>query len=111
MLNRRSFLRAAPAAGVALTVPAVAIAEKPVMTARERLDAAIAELKAAAAEIWPTADDWEVLVDGRPSIPLLLSVYDSKRGVVKAHFDVGPLLAEDAGCHKVLADLERRVPA
>lgn len=77
MLNRRSFLRAAPAAGAVFAVPALAIAEaKPVMTARERLDAAIAELKAASLEIWPGADDWTVKIDARPSIPLMIHSYD-----------------------------------
>lgn len=54
MLNRRSFLRAAPAAGVALTVPAVALAEtKPAMTPDERLAYHLAQFKKAAAEIDP----------------------------------------------------------
>jgi len=54
MLNRRSFLRSAPAAGVALTVPAVALAEKkPALTPDERIDAALAEIVIALRERYP----------------------------------------------------------
>ncbi|SCD25493.1 putative membrane protein [Brucella inopinata] len=52
MLNRRTFLRAAPVAGVALTVPAVAIA-KAKMTPDERIDAALAEIVIALRERYP----------------------------------------------------------
>lgn len=54
MLNRRSSLRAAPAAGAVLAVPALAIAEaKPVMTPDERIDAALAEIVIALRERYP----------------------------------------------------------
>lgn len=53
MLNRRSFLRSAPAAGVALTVPAVAIAGAKYMTPNERLAHHWSEFKKAASDIDP----------------------------------------------------------
>ncbi|QGA55853.1 hypothetical protein [Brucella sp. 2280] len=52
MMNRRSFLRIAPVATMALTVPAVAIA-KAKMTPDERIDAAIAEIVIALREMYP----------------------------------------------------------
>ncbi|MBM6397924.1 hypothetical protein JQC79_19415 [Ochrobactrum anthropi] len=52
-VSRRSFLRAAPIAGVALTVPAVASAVAPEMTPDERIDAALAEIIAVYREKWP----------------------------------------------------------
>jgi len=52
-VSRRSFLRAAPIAGVALTVPAVAVAAKPEMTPDERIDAALAEIVIAFRERYP----------------------------------------------------------
>ncbi len=129
MLNRRSFLRNVPAAGVALTVPAVALAEaKPPLTGRERLDAAIAELQAALRELYP---DWKIQTRNDamrnqiwvPNAPfkegdvyrhgVVVMASSEKSGPEKLYWGVsdGPLLAEDAGCHKVLADLERRMPA
>ncbi|MBB5702122.1 hypothetical protein FHS76_001997 [Ochrobactrum daejeonense] len=54
MLNRRSFLRNVPAYGVALSVPAAAIAQtKPVLTPDERIDAALAEIVIALRERYP----------------------------------------------------------
>lgn len=54
MLNRRSFLRNVPAAGVAPTVPAAAIAQtKPALTPDERIDAALAEIVIALRERYP----------------------------------------------------------
>ncbi|HCH72604.1 MAG TPA: hypothetical protein DFK19_12610 [Ochrobactrum sp.] len=68
MLNRRSFLRAAPIAGVALTAPAVAVAAKPKMTPDERIDAALAEIIIALRERYPNcpirADDMDNLDQG-----------------------------------------------
>ncbi len=69
MLNRRSFLRNVPAAGVALTVPAAAIAQtKPILTPDERIDAALAEIIAALRERYPNcpirADDMDNLDQG-----------------------------------------------
>lgn len=52
-VSRRSFLRAAPLAGVALTVPAVASAVAPEMTPDERIDAALAEIVIALRERYP----------------------------------------------------------
>ncbi|MBE0559922.1 MAG: twin-arginine translocation signal domain-containing protein [Ochrobactrum anthropi] len=52
MLNRRSFLKSAPTAGVALAVPAVAAA-KASMTPEERIDAAVAEIVLALRERYP----------------------------------------------------------
>ncbi len=52
-VSRRSFLRAAPIAGVALTVPAVAVAAKSEMTPDERIDAALAEIVIALRERYP----------------------------------------------------------
>ncbi len=69
MLNRRSFLRAAPAAGAALAVPALAIAEaKPALTPDERIDAALSEIVIAFRERYPNCpiriDDMDNLDQG-----------------------------------------------
>lgn len=52
-LTRRLFLKAAPAAGVALAAPAIAIAAKSEMTPDERIDAALAEIVLAMRERYP----------------------------------------------------------
>lgn len=112
-ITRRLFLRntaAASAVGAAVAVPAVA---EPAPTPRERLDAAITELKAAAAEIWPTADDWTIHVDGVvPSVPLMIAAYDpnwNALGKVKAYVDDGsPLLADDVTGTTEFAEWEHR---
>ncbi|MEQ1943525.1 hypothetical protein ABMA32_14010 [Mesorhizobium sp. VNQ89] len=54
-LNRRNLLAGLATAPV-VALPAVAVAAVEPVTAQERLDAAIAELKAAASELWPDAD-------------------------------------------------------
>lgn len=69
MMNRRTFLRAAPAAGTVLVVPALAIAEaKSAMTPDERIDAAIAEIVIALRERYPNCpiriDDMDNLDQG-----------------------------------------------
>lgn len=67
-VSRRSFVRAAPFAGVALTVPSVMKAAKPEMTPDERIDAALAEIVAALRERYPNcpirADDMDNLDQG-----------------------------------------------
>lgn len=73
-ITRRLFLRSIPAAGAVVATPA--IAEVGEVDPRERLDAAIAELKAAAKEIWPAADDWMVKLDASPSMPVFINAYD-----------------------------------
>ncbi len=68
MLNRRSFLRSVPAAGVALTVPTAALAAKSEMTPDERIDAALAEIVIALRERYPNCpiriDDMDNLDQG-----------------------------------------------
>lgn len=114
MLNRRTFLRTAPAAGAVLAVPALAIAEaKPVMTPDERIDAALAEIVIALRERYPNCpirvDDIENIDTG--VIMIVTHCADDKPGTInrrrrkaslKPHVyfdDGGPLLAEDAGCY------------
>ncbi|MBV2144426.1 hypothetical protein KUG47_13070 [Falsochrobactrum sp. TDYN1] len=123
MLNRRSFLRAAPAAGVALTVPAVAIAAKPEKNPDERIDAALAEIIAAFREKWPNCpiriDDIDNVSSGVITIishcgkdePGTVNFRRRKLSTVKpkVHFDDGsPLLADDVTGSTAFADWERR---
>nr|DAH62792.1 MAG TPA: protein NapD [Caudoviricetes sp.] len=73
MLNRRSFLRSAPAAGAALAVPALAIAEAiPAMTPDERIDAALSEIVTALRERYPDCpirvDDCDLVNQGMINI-------------------------------------------
>jgi hypothetical protein len=71
---------------------------------RERLDAAIAELKAAANAIWPAADDWMVKIDGTESVPLLITNYVRTRG--SCGQDGSLLLADDVAGTTACADRE-----
>lgn len=110
-ITRRLFLRNTAAAGaVGAAVAAPAIAAEPEMTPCERLDAAIAELKAAAKAIWPTADDWMIHVDASPSVPLMVAAYDpgwQSRGQVAVYIDDGsPLRADDVTGTTAFADWE-----
>lgn len=73
-LTRRAILTCVPAVGFAAIAPAAAMTVEP--TPRERLDAAIAELKTAAEAIWPTANDWMIELDRSPSVPVFINAYD-----------------------------------
>lgn len=111
-ITRRTFLRNTAVAGaVGATIAAPAVAAEPEMTPRQRLDAAIAELKAASTELWPTADDWTVRIKATPSVPLMIVAYDPEwksRGEVKVYVDDGsPLLADDVTGTTAYADWER----
>lgn len=69
MLNRRSFLRSASAAGAAVAVPICATAaQNPTMTPDERIDAALAEIVIALRERYPDCpiriDDMDNLHSG-----------------------------------------------
>lgn len=123
MLNRRSFLRNVPAAGVALTVPAVAIAQsKPALTPDERIDAALAEIVIALRERYPNCpiriQNYDLNENGMINIithcdddaPGTLHRRDRKLSGVKPkiHFDDGsPLLADDVTGSTAFADWER----
>lgn len=72
--TRRSFLKSVPACGMAAIVPVAALAAR--VTPEDRLEAAIAELKAAAEAIWPDANDWMVKLGASPSMPVFINVYD-----------------------------------
>ncbi|MFD9897490.1 twin-arginine translocation signal domain-containing protein [Mesorhizobium sp. NPDC059025] len=75
-ISRRLFLRTTATAGVAASIGTIADAEAAPQSPRERLEAAIKELKAAAADLWPNANDWMVRLDASPSMPLLINAYD-----------------------------------
>lgn len=76
-ITRRLFLRnTAAASAVTATIAVPVAAEAAILSPRERLDAAITELKAAAEAIWPTADDWMIRIEASPSVPILISSYD-----------------------------------
>lgn len=84
--TRRALLKSIPACGMAVIVPAAAgaavtvtapiVVEARELSRRERLDAAIAELKTAAEAIWPTANEWMIRIEASPSVPVLISSYD-----------------------------------
>jgi hypothetical protein len=112
-ITRRLFLRnTAAGAAVAAAVAAPVIVEAMEADLRERLDAAIAELKAASNAIWPTADTWMVKIEASPSVPILITNYDrawKTRGEVNVYIDDGsPLLADDATGTTAYADWEAR---
>lgn len=78
MFNRRSFLRAAPAAAVTVAVAAPATASAPLPDTRphaERLREKVAELKALMVEVYPEADFlWLDAIERTKACPLLVSV-------------------------------------
>lgn len=60
-ITRRSMLAAVPAMGMAPIIPAIAEpVEVPVITPRQRLNAAIDELKASVTAMDPLATDWDI---------------------------------------------------
>jgi len=83
--SRRNFLIGAGTAAVAMPAPVVltlqashsaALASAPTMTAQERLDLAVAELKAAAEAIYPEANDWKTVI-GSEGCPVLIAAWTS----------------------------------
>lgn len=77
-MNRRDLLKGLPIAIAATSMPA--LASVPINSPRQRLDAAIAELKAAATEVYPDIQNWTVGEDGAKECPLLIAGL-AKRGV------------------------------
>lgn len=75
-INRRTILGGIAATAVPLPQPA-AIAE-PVLTPEERLEAAIAEVKAAASALMPDIRHWETTwkVDGAHGVRLFIAALD-----------------------------------
>lgn len=92
-INRRLFLRNTAAAGaVAATIAAPVVAEAATVSPRERLDAAIAELKAAAEQIWPDIEDWTANTVSDENAP-----YAGCPLVIAAHKPSLPKYAEWSG--------------
>jgi len=86
-ITRRLLLQRGMAGAVAATGAATEAEPPP----RQRLEAAVVELKAAAACLWPTANDWIINLDGTPSVPLLITNYDPdatpRRGSARARWE------------------------
>jgi hypothetical protein len=61
-------------AATAAPLPAVA-ARPPVQTPEARLQAAIEELKAAAAAAFPELDHWRICLDAQKECPLLVAAF------------------------------------
>lgn len=78
-MDRRQFLRAAPALGIAVATPAVAT---PSVTPLERLDAALSELKEAAKAFDPSIIDWHIryAVDRDLDCRLVIAAFRKKLG-------------------------------
>ncbi|PWL17041.1 hypothetical protein DKP76_13465 [Falsochrobactrum shanghaiense] len=100
MLNRRSFLRAAPAAGVALTVPAVAIAQAKHPLVRLR------EIQEEASELMAVHNK---MMGGE--YELLIRAPYAHHPVFYRRVDDGPLLADDVTGTTAFADWERKKSA
>jgi len=99
-MSRRSFLRAAPVLGLAASAPAIAPKDEamacpfepiewpadradmwamPLPTPKQRLDAAIGELKAAAKAVWPDISSWSVSIDEGSRFPLMIAAKTPRR--------------------------------
>lgn len=78
-MDRRTFLRAAPAFGIAVATPAVSA---PSLTPLERLDAALSELKEAAKAFDPSIIDWHIryAVDRDLDCRLIVTAFRKKLG-------------------------------
>lgn len=74
-LTRRLFLRNTAVAGAIAATAVPAVAEPSILTPRERLDAAIEELKAASEAIWPDVNDWTVNIGLTDRVPVLVAAY------------------------------------
>lgn len=66
-MDRRTFL-----GGVAVSAFPVVAAS---LTPRERLDAAVAELKSAAAAAFPDIEHWRICIDEQKECPLLVASF------------------------------------
>lgn len=104
-MTRRAALAAIPAMGAAAAVPAMA---KPVRTPRERLNAAIDELKAAVSAMDPLAADWDIgwAVDESLTIRFCAMAKKNKANVVTYVDDGSPLLSDDVTGTTAYADWE-----
>lgn len=105
-MTRRAALAAIPAMGAAATVPATAA---PAITPRERLNAAIDELKAAVTAMDPLASDWDIgwAVDESLTIRFCAMAKQGKAKVVTYVDDGSPLRADDVTGTTAYADWER----
>lgn len=95
-ITRRSILAAIPIAGMAPIVPAM-VEPAPSISPCERLNAAIAELKAAVVAMDPLATDWDIgwAVDESLTIRFCAMAKKNKARAVTYVDDGSPLLADD----------------
>lgn len=109
-ITRRTMLAAVPAMGTAAIVPAMAEPVKaPIITPRQRLNAAIDELKAAVTAMDPLAADWDIgwAVDESLTIRFCAMAKKNKAKVVTYVDDGSPLLADDVTGTTAYADWDR----
>jgi len=74
-ITRRSVFRGLPLAAVAATG---GFLTRDFMTTRERLDAAVAELQAAAQAHYPHIAQWTVNTDGAHTCPIVMAAFDKR---------------------------------
>lgn len=109
MISRRSLLAAIPATGLAPIVPAMAEpVEVPAITPRQRLNAAIDELKAAVTAMDPLASDWDIgwAVDDSLAIRFCAIAKQGDAKVVTYVDDGLPLRTDDVAGTTAFADWE-----
>lgn len=70
--SRRGFFRIASSAAAAGYVTGQVIEA---VSPQERLDKAIAELKAAAEAVWPDIDDWNIKIGIGRSLPIVIAAF------------------------------------
>lgn len=95
MINRRALLIGAAPALIA--APAHALPQ-PSLSPQERIDAAMAEIRAVLAEMYPTHNVTETLMLRKGSGGMAIGAYPLKGYQTMFHFNSdGPLRAADAG--------------
>jgi hypothetical protein len=112
-ITRRLFLRNSAVAGAAAATAAVpTVAEAKSISPRERLDAAIAELKAASEAIWPQIEDWTTHIDVTRAVPVMLVAFvpaHLRGDEINVYVDDGsPLRADDVTGTTEYANWEKR---
>jgi hypothetical protein len=86
-MKRREFFKTLSVVGITASIPVLATTRS--VSARERLDAAIDVLKAAATKVYPHIENWTAADDGAMQCALLIS------GVGKSNPYPEPVLSDE----------------